>query len=225
MSLEELPVRETGDNNKKYQYRNHWVHTKNESGELLTPPLEVLNLLFIYDANTGSFKRKFSMKYGAIEPREITTINSGYRRVGITDSTGTMKMYSVHRLAWVMHTQNQIPMGMQVDHQDGDILNNRFENFRIVSNKVNTRNKSMSSRNTSGYTGVSWHKQKNKWTASIKIDGKSKHIGNYDSPEEANAARLDYVGRFNLENLGECFSYRHTNTTNGSGVPESISLE
>lgn len=206
---ENLPVVETGNPKKKYQYRNYWKHTKN--GKYYdAPPLEVLNLLFSYDANTGSFKRRFDMKSGVIEPREITyAINNGYKLVSITDSTGIDRMYLVHRLAYFMQTQNQIPMDMQIDHQDGNPSNNKFENFRMVSNKVNTRNQKVRSSNASGYVGVSWNKQYNKWRARIVIDGKDKYLGRYDSPEEAYQARLDYVGRYNLYHLDEAFSYRH----------------
>ena len=210
---ENMAIIETGNSKKKYDYANHWVHTKSNDGKLLVPPLEVLNLLFDYDTDSGSFKRKFDMRFGAIEHREITDVDSyNYRRVGITDSTGKMKMYKIHRLAYFMHTGNQIPMGMQVDHRDGDTLNNRFENFRVVSNKVNSRNARTRSDNTSGYKEVNFHKQMKKWRARITFDDGRKYIGLFDTPEQANAARLEAIGRYNLYHLDKAYSYRHTNS-------------
>ena len=40
-------------------------------------------------------------------------------------------------------------------------------------------------RNTSRYRGVSWHKQKSKWVAQIGIDGSTKHLGYFESEEDA----------------------------------------
>ena len=51
---------------------------------------------------------------------------------------------------------------------------------RVIRNK----------RNTSGFVGVCWNKQVNKWQARIKIDGKSTHLGLFIDPKEAFAAYL-----------------------------------
>src|SRR5258708_4327318 len=44
--------------------------------------------------------------------------------------------------------------------------------------------------NTSGYRGVSWHKAARKWGAKIRVDGVSRHLGLFDTPESANTAYL-----------------------------------
>lgn len=210
---------------KKYEYPVYWEHAKNETNrikELKSPPLNVLNLLFDYDAETGSFKKKFSMQHGVIEPREPKSSDgNGYLTVGITDSTGKTRLYRIHRLVYVMHTGEKIPPGITVDHKNGIPDDNRFENLRLVSQKVNSRNKKRFNRNTSGYTGVSFNKEKDKWTSYIRIDGKLKYLGSYETAELAYQARLEYVGRFNLHNLGEAFSYRHTNdSSNGVTIED-----
>lgn len=72
------------------------------------------------------------------------------------------------------------------DHINGDCLNNRRSNLRIVTVTENARNAKPYKNNTSGYRGVFWHKREKKWRARLK----RKDLGAYNTPEEANAARL-----------------------------------
>jgi hypothetical protein len=89
----------------------------------------------------------------------------------------------------------------QVDHINGDRLDNRRENLRIATNQQNqmARHKSISK---SGYKGV--HKNGNRWRAIIKKDGKTIHLGYYDTPEEASMAydkmAKDIFGEFAVTN-------------------------
>ena len=58
------------------------------------------------------------------------------------------------------------------DHADRNPLNNRRSNLRLATEFENAQNKSKSKCNTSGFTGVSWDKESNKWAAYIKINKK-----------------------------------------------------
>lgn len=77
----------------------------------------------------------------------------------------------------------------EVDHIDRDILNNQRSNLREVTTSQNGHNKIAPITNTSGYKGVHWNKQKNKWQARLTIsrDGvkHTHHIGFYSTPEAA----------------------------------------
>lgn len=77
------------------------------------------------------------------------------------------------------------PTGMDVDHINGDGLDNRKINLRLVTDSENQQNRHRLSLNTSGFRGVTWHKQACKWQAGIKRNGKSYHLGLYTSPEDA----------------------------------------
>jgi len=68
---------------------------------------------------------------------------------------------------------------MIVHHGDHNRANNRRANLRLVTAARNARNLSRSSANTSGVTGVSWHKRKGEWQAKITFDGKQIHLGTY----------------------------------------------
>ena len=68
----------------------------------------------------------------------------------------------VHRIIWVLETGNQPD---EVDHIDGDGLNNVWSNLRNVSHKVNGKNQKKHTTNTSGKGGVTYRKDTGKWRA------------------------------------------------------------
>ena len=68
------------------------------------------------------------------------------------------KKYQEHRLIWQMFHGKPDP-SLQIDHIDGDSLNNNIDNLRLVTQAVNLRNQRKNSNNTSGFTGVTFHKR------------------------------------------------------------------
>jgi hypothetical protein len=89
-----------------------------------------------------------------------------------------------------MHMHREIvkaPEGFEVDHINGDTLDNRKANLRIVTHRRNMHNMAAHSDSSSKYRGVYWNKQKGKWTVQICLDGKRQHIGHFVI--EADAAR------------------------------------
>ncbi len=59
-----------------------------------------------------------------------------------------------------------------VDHIDNNRRNNNLNNLRFATSQENSQNRSISSKNTSGTKGVSWHKGQKRWLAKICINGK-----------------------------------------------------
>ena len=86
------------------------------------------------------------------------------------------------------------------DHIDHNELNNRRYNLRPATHQENMRNRKKSIRNTSGFIGVTWQKDRQKWIAQIGCDGKVINLGGYFSIEDAVVARLKaekrYFGEF-----------------------------
>ena len=80
------------------------------------------------------------------------------------------------------------PSNMQVDHIDGDALNNRRSNLRLATALQNGANKKKPAHNTSGFKGVSWHKRDLYWAANIRVGGKLRHLGRFETAEAAHAA-------------------------------------
>lgn len=78
------------------------------------------------------------------------------------------------------------PPGFQVDHINGDGLDNRRSNLRLATYSQNQANRhTRIFTNTSGYRGVSFKKQDRRWRAQITVEGRYQHLGYFNTPEEA----------------------------------------
>lgn len=100
---------------------------------------------------------------------------------------------------------SQFILGDYLDHKDRVKLNNTRSNLRFyVYQAENTYNQSIRSDNTSGYKGVTWHKQSNRWRVQIQKNGKKIHIGMTDSLEEAalmyNKKAVELFGEYAFQN-------------------------
>jgi hypothetical protein len=131
------------------------------------------NNLFIYD--NGQLFWKDSSKTGDVGYET----NDGYRCVYID-----RKSVRIHRIIWEMHF-GPIPDGLSIDHINRIRNDNRIENLRLCTHQQNHFNRVAQSNNKSGYKGVCWHKQKQKWVAQIKIDGRNKFLGFFNNPTTA----------------------------------------
>lgn len=105
----------------------------------------------------------------------------------------------MHRL--VMNCQNSTDV---VDHIGHNIIDNRKANLRICTQGENSRNHKISILNTSGQTGVTYDKNRNKWCASIVKDGVTKYLGRFNSYEDAVNKRKEaeniYFGEYSYNN-------------------------
>lgn len=107
--------------------------------------------------------------------------NTGYVR-GEIDG----KMVLFHDYIFNIKTESDI----EVDHIDGNRLDNRRSELRICSRDKNAFNKGLYKNNTSGVTGVSWHRQQEKWCAYIQVEHKNIHLGLFDRFDDAVNVRL-----------------------------------
>jgi len=83
----------------------------------------------------------------------------------------------------------QTPDDMEVDHRDGNGLNNQRYNMRNCTHAKNMHNKPKPANNKSGYVGVSWSKSGGGWEAYITNDGEHIYLGLFDVAEDAAQAR------------------------------------
>lgn len=86
---------------------------------------------------------------------------------------------------WMHRLINKTPKGMETDHINRDRLDNRRENLRAVTKRQNAMNRNMRVDNKSGYIGVCWDKDRNKWVASLSTNDKTIHLGRYEDIVEA----------------------------------------
>lgn len=98
-----------------------------------------------------------------------------------------------HRLIWALYYKIELNLVPEfLDHIDRNRSNNNISNLRACSRVENNKNKGAYKNNTSGITGVHWHKQHQKWYARIGIgSGKKKDLGLFDNIEEAKASYLE----------------------------------
>ena len=78
-----------------------------------------------------------------------------------------------------------VPNDLEIDHRDGNGLNNQKDNLRYSTRLGNVANIGLRRNNTSGFKGVSFNRKSGKWTAQVGIDGKNIYLGRFSSMEEA----------------------------------------
>ena len=102
--------------------------------------------------------------------------------------------FSMHRL--IMNAQR----GWVVDHINGDGLDNRRSNLRLVTYSQNAANRRARAGGTSRFKGVTWHKQSKKWQAVIRVNGRPMYLGVFADESDAAAA----YNKAAIEGFGEC---------------------
>lgn len=118
--------------------------------------------------------------------------NSGYviRRLMVVGRNSTAFM---HREVC------SAPAGVEVDHVNGNKLDNRSANLRLATRSENMRNTGPQSNNTSGFKGVSFQKDSGMWSAKIGLHGVRHHLGLFRSAELAHAAYCEAAKRLHGE--------------------------
>lgn len=88
----------------------------------------------------------------------------------------------------------------EIDHINGNRLDNQKCNLRFVTSSQNKINRGARKDCKSGFKGVSWHKQRNKWTARIMYKNKYHSLGLYEDIKKAadayNNAAINYYGEY-----------------------------
>jgi hypothetical protein len=103
--------------------------------------------------------------------------NTFYSTRSSPDINGIWRNIRMHRIIM------KCPDNMLVDHINGDGLDNRKENLRIVTGRENQQNQHKTK--SSKYPGVCWHKRHGKWRVAIRYRGKDYNLGTYIDEEEA----------------------------------------
>ena len=134
----------------------------------------------LFDYQDGNLVRRITVQSRS-KAGEIAGTISGDRIIISIDR----RRYKLHRIIWFWH-HGVFPI--EVDHRDGDPMNNRIGNLRATDRLGNMKNVKKPITNTSGFKGVRFHKQRLKWTAQIVANGKQQYLGIFKTPEEAHEA-------------------------------------
>lgn len=152
--------------------------------------------LFHYNPETGVFTRMGDSRGRGKKFERAGSISSAregkmkYRQIYID-----YKPYREHRLAWFYMTGHW-PSG-EIDHINGNGLDNRFSNLRNVSQQENAKNRRMPSNNTSGCMGVYWDENNNSWYAEIYDNRKRVRLGFFKTFFDACSARKSAERKYN----------------------------
>lgn len=138
-------------------------------------------------------------KFALIDEADASTVcqflwschHTGYAYRG-EYKDGKTKMVMLHRFLM------DFPKGAEVDHVNGNRLDNRRSNLRLVTQQEQARNKMTRPTRKSPYKGVFWMRKNRKWQAQICDSGKIRYLGLHLSAEDAarayNAAALETFG-------------------------------
>ena len=148
---------------------------------------------FAYDAETGNLiwlptatrQPKWNKKMVGKVAGCIATKNGGKRYVMIGFGDGLVR---AHHAVWAWH-YGPVPEGLEIDHIDGNVLNNRIENLRAVTAAENKRNLRLNRTNKSGVAGVRWVADRGKWAVYCREGGKVKALGRYGNFADAVSVR------------------------------------
>lgn len=136
-----------------------------------------LKSLLNYDPETGVFtwvKSSGRAKSGDVAGR----ISHGYRRIPVNG-----KCHMAHRLAWLIMVGEEPEH--EIDHANGDKLDNRFSNLRAATRKQNATNRGAMKNSKTGIKNVCYIAWRKKYKVQMKIGDKVKHIGYFDCLELA----------------------------------------
>jgi len=144
--------------------------------------------------SNGEFAMVDNEDFDEISKYSWTVSTGGYAR---NSEVGSMHSFIL-----------KAPKGFMEDHiRQDDRLDNRKSNLRLASKKENTQYKRPVKGSSSIYKGVYWDKSRSKWAVEIKVDGKKRYLGRYDSEEEAGRVydlnALKYFKQFAYLNFPE----------------------
>jgi hypothetical protein len=165
---------------KDYEY---WVFVKNYNNYMIS------NL-----GNVFSVKRNRNLKPG---------INDhGYYIVNLCGN-GIKKTFKIHRLV-ALHFLKNPENKKCIDHVNNIRTDNTINNLRWCSYTENNHNAKIGKNNTSGAKGVSFRKSINKYEAYIINNNRKKHIGYFNTLEEAKEARRQKANKVFKEFTNIC---------------------
>lgn len=136
-----------------------------------------------YDEN--HIEMEFRNKKGDWRRKNIYTSTCGYNLMTIT--TNKAHHIAIHRLVFYLHNPlwniYDSSNDNSIDHFDGNRFNNKIENLSCVTHQENQWNRTKAK-------GYCWHKEKQKWHTSIRINCNSIHLGYFENEEDARDAYI-----------------------------------
>jgi len=160
---------------------------------------EYLQECFSYNPETGVLTWKKRPRDHFNTDRGFKIFNSNYAH----NEAGSSRAYTenlsyilivikgrrflAHRIIWALNCGDW-PHD-EIDHIDGDGLNNTIANLRAVSHQENLKNRKINKNNASKISGVRWDSERQKWFVQIGAQNKVLKLGRYLDKFEASCVR------------------------------------
>lgn len=147
-------------------------------------------LLNIFEYINGVLWRKsfYNKNHRLISKKEVKSVvnhQTGYCVVGVNG-----KQVRYHRIVWILN-YGQIPANLQIDHIDGNRVNNSIENLRLFTNRKNSQNQL---RHKNGkLVGCYYCKTSKRWKAQVYYNKKIHGLGYYKSEAEAHSVYCKFL--------------------------------
>jgi hypothetical protein len=145
-----------------------------------------------------------------IDPGDVDLVSGYHWRVLELDALTYVHAWDGPRHLYLHRLIAAPPLGMVVDHRDGNGLNNQRSNLRVATHSQNSANAGPNRRKagkTSAYKGVCFDRGRGLWAATIHHQGKTRALGRYASEIDAAAAydkaALGIWGEFAHLNLAQ----------------------
>lgn len=154
---------------------------------LATLSQDTLRAALAYDPDTGLFtRRQTSGRHGRWAVGSVVGSLTG---CGYLCTRVDGRLYQCHRLAW-LYVYGELPKH-DIDHINGDRLDNRIANLRDVTNAVNRQNtRAPRADSQTRVQGVTLDKRRGVYMARLRVDGKCHWLGAYDSAASAHNAYI-----------------------------------
>ena len=140
-------------------------------------PIDVEELKKVFRINDkGKLEKLYCGRWKEVPV--VSNHDHGYCRVGFN----SMRV-CYHTIVWILTTGEDIPEDMVIDHINGNKLDNRIENLRLVNQRVNTQNKK--AHRQGKLVGCYFDKCRDRYKAQVQIGKKAIYLGRYATEEEA----------------------------------------
>lgn len=159
------------------------------------PTVEYLNECFMYDRGKVYWKVRPAHHFKNVHGMNIWNSQNSNKEAGYyiyPDGKArrviriNKKMYYRYHIVWALH-KGALPSA-RIDHKNRNTTDDTIDNLREATSSQNAGNAAIHKDNKSGYKGVSYQIDRDKWRARICVNGKSVTLGYYGTREEAHAS-------------------------------------
>jgi hypothetical protein len=121
--------------------------------------------MFLYNKRNEKFAETI---IDSSDYEKVKNLKWGLSVRGYVENGSRKVRHKLHRFLLGQGKESKL----EVDHINGNPLDNRKINLRLCTHQQNSQKRRLQANNTSGAIGVSWDRQRKKYMAQLKVNGK-----------------------------------------------------